>query len=430
MAGPIISRRLATARVKSVAELAAAADVRTCLEWFAARKRWIDNKHLELCRIPAPTFQEERRAEWMVSELAALGCRVETDPAGNVIAFPRTTGRDKPAIALTAHLDTVLAPRKMDDVTVDGGGRFQGPGVSDNGAGLAALLAMAGVLHENPWFPDLRSQLVFLANVGEEGEGNLSGMRYLCRRSPLAKTIETFVVLDGPSVEPITNRAIASRRFEVTMKGPGGHSWGDYGTANPVQALSRAITLFADNCAAARKEPMARAGGRSSFNFGIFDGGASVNSIPALARTKVDLRSEDPAAIEVMAALLTTSVERALAIENGTSEKGVLTARIREIGFRPAGALPEDAAIIHFLRAVDAHLGIRSRLECASTDANIPLAIPREAIAIGTGGHGGGAHTPEEWYDPAGRELGLKRIFLLLCLLARAADSRRSVTET
>ena len=186
MAGPTISRHLAPARVKSIAELATAADVRACLEWFAARKRWIDDKHLELCRIPAPTFQEERRAEWMVSELAALGCRVETDPAGNVIAFPTPAGGDKPAIALTAHLDTVLAPRKADDVTVDGGGRFQGPGVSDNGAGLAALLAMAGVLHENPLFPDLRSQLVFLANVGEEGEGNLSGMRYLCRQSPPA----------------------------------------------------------------------------------------------------------------------------------------------------------------------------------------------------------------------------------------------------
>ncbi len=425
MAGTAASRFSGSAGVESIAALAEAADVRLCLQWFAARKRWIDAKHLELCRIPALTFQEERRAEWMAAELRALGWKTHIDPAGNVIAG-EASREAAASIALTAHLDTVLAPRKPEEVTVGNRGRLEGPGVADNGAGLAALLAIAAVLKEHPLFRNQHPRLLLIANVGEEGEGNLSGMRYLCNQSELADRIGTFLVLDGPSTASITNRALASRRLEVTFEGSGGHSWSAHGVANPIHALSRAITLFCDERERLAKTPEETACERSSFNFGIFEGGISVNSIPTLARAKVDLRSEGPLQIDEMATLLKVSVGKALETMERNSPPGKLTARIREIGSRPGGVLPEDAPVLRCIKTVDAYLGIRSRLDCASTDANIPLSMGRQAVSIGAGGKGGGAHTPGEWFEPAGRELGLKRILLLLCLLLRAAGCREA----
>ena len=358
----------------------------------------------------------------MADEFRSLGCKVAIDRAGNVIAS-HGDGNEGAFIALTAHLDTVLAPRKPEDVKVTGSGRFEGPGVADNGAGLAALLAIAGAFHHFPAPGAALDRLVFVANVGEEGEGNLSGMRYLCRQSEMGSQILSYLVLDGPSIEHITSRAVASRRFEVTISGPGGHSWSDFGLGNPVHALSRAVTLFSDERIAQLRRDAGGNGSRSTFSFGVFDGGASVNAIPAAARAKLDLRSEDPVQIEEMAALLTSSVERALAMENGGSSGPRLAAKIREIGSRPGGHLPDDAAVLRYIRSVDAYLGIRAQEECASTDANIPLSLGREAVSIGAGGLGGGAHTPGEWYDPEGREIGLKRILLVLSLLLGTIES-------
>ena len=259
---------------------------------------------------------------------------------------------------------------------------------------------------------------MLIANVGEEGEGNLSGMRYLCRQANPGRLangarFRAFLVLDGPSTEHITCQALASRRFEVAITGPGGHSWRDSTVANPVHALSRAVTLFTDEADAA--------GPRSSFNFGLMQGGQSINSIPGEARAKVDLRSESAERIERMAALLATVVERAVEVENARRKGGRILARIKEIGARPGGGLPDNAPIVECMRAVDAYLGLRSHLDCSSTDANIPLSLGLAAVSIGAGGQGGGAHTPSEWFSPEGRETGLRRVLLALCwLLAEA----------
>ncbi len=385
--------------------------IRDALQSFNRDKQWINEQHLQLCRIAAPTFFEQPRAEWMLAQFRALGLIARIDRAGNVIAHP-VENREGPYVALTAHLDTVLAPRKPEDVSVDPDGRMHGPGVSDNGAGLTALLALARVIVSYPE-EDLFRSVVFIANVGEEGEGNLSGMRYLCRQSNTGSRIQSFLILDGPNTDHITSQALASRRFDVTISGPGGHSWSDYGLSNPVHALSRAITLFTEHRFGGNGSP------RSSYNFGIFEGGSSINSIPTQARTKVDIRSESSGKLEEIAALLTTCVERALEFENNRATGGKVTAKIKEIGSRPGGQLPEDARILQFIRAVDTHLGIRAHLDCASTDANIPLSIGLPAISIGAGGQGGGAHTPQEWFHPEGRELGLRRILLTLLLLLR-----------
>lgn len=405
-----------TLLAQSVAELAASSRVRACMDWFRSERGWINEQHLKLCRVPAPTFFEQKRAEWMAERFRSVGWEARLDRAGNVIAsLPGE--RDKAPVAVTAHLDTVLAPRSAEEIKVAGDGRFLGPGVSDNGAGLAALLALAAgwsaarPIENSPLSP------LLVANVGEEGEGNLSGMRYLCRPANGAR-FRAFLVLDGPSTDHITCQALASRRFDVTITGPGGHSWSDYGMGNPIHALSRAVTLFTDQALNGNGHPSVR----SSFNFGVIEGGSSINSIPSEARAKVDLRSENPERIERMAALLASAVERALEAENGRGGGGRVAGRVKEIGSRPGGTLGPDAPILECLRAVDAHLGIRSHTDCSSTDANIPLSQGMPAVSIGAGGQGGGAHTAAEWFQPEGRELGLRRILLALCWLLGAAE--------
>jgi tripeptide aminopeptidase len=394
------------ALAQSVADLSSATGVRAALDWFRRERSWIQEQHLKLCRIPAPTFFEQKRAEWMAASFRALQWDAKIDRAGNVVASLETR-RDTPLIAVTAHLDTVLAPRTADDIKIQRDGKLLGPGVSDNGAGLSALLAIAAVWQAAKPLEDSALSPVLIANVGEEGEGNLSGMRYLCR-SGASSRMKAFLVLDGPGTDRITSQALASRRFDVSITGPGGHSWSDYGVGNPVHALCRAITLFNDRVPAT--------GPKSSFNFGLIEGGSSINSIPSEARAKVDLRSESAARIDEMAALLGNAVDEAIGIENNRST-GRVAAKMKEIGSRPGGGLAPNAPILEYMRAVDAHLGIRSHLDCSSTDANIPLSLGIPAVSIGTGGQGGGAHTPAEWYQPEGRELGLRRILLTLCLL-------------
>jgi acetylornithine deacetylase/succinyl-diaminopimelate desuccinylase-like protein len=393
----------------SLHEVAQAREVREILQWFTREKQWINDIHQQLCRIPAPTFLESQRAEWFLGQMRASGLNARIDRAGNVLAM-QDPAAEGPFVALTAHLDTVLAPRTKDDIGVSPDGKFYGPGVSDNGAGLAALLAIAKAIQSVPG-ADF-TQLLLVANVAEEGEGNLNGMRALCKDGTgggLLGKIRSFLVLDGATTDHITSQALGSRRFEVLFTGPGGHSWSDYGTANAVHALARAVALFSETRIPGTP--------RSSLNVGVIEGGSSINAIPAQARAKVDIRSERNDRMDDLVQALNAAVDRAQEIENARATVGRVTGKIKEIGSRPAARLPDNASILSFIRAVDSHLGIRSHIECASTDANIPLSLGIPAISIGAGGQGGGAHTLQEWFSPEGRDLGLKRIFLMCCLL-------------
>ena len=391
----------------NLSDLAELPAVRDCLQFFTREKQWINEVHLQLCRVPAPTFLEQERAAWFLEQFRALGWEASIDRAGNVLAM----AGEPPYVALTAHLDTVLAPRGKDDIAVDAEGRFRGAGVSDNGAGLAALLAIARAWKNSRKLPEFPRGLLLVANVGEEGEGNLLGMRHLCKQSPLARKIDSFLIVDGANTDHITTRALGSRRFEVTFTGPGGHSWSDFGVGNPIHALCRAVALFA--------ETRLDAAPKSSVNVGLIEGGIGVNAIAQSARCKVDIRSESNGRMDQLVDVLASAVDRARDLENQRATSGRVSVKTKEIGSRPAAALPDEAPILRYLRAVDSHLGIRSNLDCSSTDANIPLAMGMPALAIGAGGLGGGAHTSQEWFSPAGRDLGLKRILLTLLMLMR-----------
>jgi acetylornithine deacetylase/succinyl-diaminopimelate desuccinylase-like protein len=395
-----------------IGDLSSAPGVRECLQFFTREKQWITEQQIQLCRVPAPTFLEMDRARWMLDQFTSCGCQASIDAAGNVVAFP-APGSEGPFVALTAHLDTVLAPRRPEEIFVDSSGRICGPGASDNGAGLAALIAVARAIRSAPEIQDCRRNLALIANVGEEGEGNLSGMRYLCRQSPLARKIAGFLVLDGATTSHITCQALGSRRFAVTFNGQGGHSWSDFGIGNPVHALGRTIAYFS--------ETRVNGAPRASYSFGTVEGGTSVNTIAAAARAKVDIRSESEVKIEELVEALSAAASRAEDAENERATGGKVSFKIKEIGSRPAGQLAPNSVFLPYLRAVDAHLGIRSYLDCASTDANIPLSLGIPALSIGAGGNGGGAHTAQEWFHPDGRDLGLKRIFLAICLLLRSA---------
>jgi tripeptide aminopeptidase len=395
----------------NISDLAEQRGVRDSLQWFTREKQWINETHLQLCRVPAPTLMEHERAAWFLEQFKAAGWEASIDRAGNVIA---SVGQ-APFVALTAHLDTVITARAKEEIFVEPDGRFRGPGVSDNGAGLAALLAMARAWKTGQNLPEFSRGLLLVANVAEEGEGNLLGMRFLCKQSPLAKKIESFLVVDGANLDHITTRALGSRRFELAFTGPGGHSWSDYGVGNPVHALCRAVALFA--------ETRLDGNPKSSFNVGLIEGGSGVNAIAQTARAKVDIRSESNQKMDELVDMLSAAADRARDLENQRATGGRIASKLKEIGSRPAAALPENAGILTHLRAVDAHLGIRSHVDCSSTDANIPLSLGLPAVAIGAGGAGGGAHTTAEWFHPEGRDLGLKRIFLTLLLLRRGEDN-------
>ncbi len=395
-------------------ELLESDGVRECLQFLTREKRWITERHLELCRIPAPTFQEQDRAERLAQLLTEMGHETQIDRAGNVVAAI-VYQRGAPFVALTAHMDTVLAPHDASDIYQRSNGWLAGPGVSDNGAGLAALLAVARALKTAPALRGCSHNLLLAATVGEEGEGNLSGMRHLCRQSSYARRLSAFLVLDGAGIDHITTQALGSRRFEILLTGPGGHSWSDFGAPNPVHALARAVARFADI-----ELP---AGVRCSINVGVIEGGSSINAIPSHARAKVDIRSESNAALDQIVIVLDEAVRAGVEEETRRAGGSVLSVKLREIGSRPAAELASDSRLLACLRAVDSHLGIRSTLDRASTDANIPLSLGREAVTIGAGGQGGGAHTTGEWFNPEGRDLGLKRIFLTLLLLLRGAAS-------
>lgn len=367
-------------------------------------RRW----QRELAEIAAPPFGESARSRWLQQRLTALGLEdVHADELDNVFGLIDRDGSES-LIGVSAHLDTVF-PLGTRLETREEGNRLYGPGISDNAAGVVAMLAVASALKYAGLQP--ATPVVFIGNVGEEGEGNLRGMRHIFSSPSWKNTLKTLLVIDGAGVDTYVTQALGSRRFEVTFRGPGGHSWSDFGVPNPIVLLARAVSRFSQG--AVPDSP------RTTFNVGVIQGGTSVNSIPESATARVDLRSASMEELHKLEERLRECVNEAwsevpLSFRSGESR---VRFEVESIGDRPAAELAPHSRILRAIRAVDAHLRIPSAPRLASTDANIPLSLGCEATTIGTGGEGGSAHTLREWFDCTNRDLGLKRILLTLLTL-------------
>jgi len=379
------------------------AAVRAALDWFSRNLNWINDQQSRITEIPAPPFQEQQRAAAIKTLLASSGLRVEIDKVGNVIG-ELPGANEKEIVVVAAHLDTVF-PAGTEVKVHRESGRMSAPGISDNGTGLAALVALARAIHESKIKP--QRTILFVADVGEEGEGNLRGMRAIV--DTYRSKMKAAIVLDGSGTDHVTTKALASRRLEVLITGPGGHSWSDFGMPNPINALVRASVRFINTRVPASP--------RTTFNLGQIEGGTSINSVPHEARLKVDIRSENEDELLKLESALRECVSAGVRDEMESPRdrsKGKLEWKVELLGSRPGGELAPDSPLLAALRSADQYVGNQSRVERSSTDANIPLANGIDAISIGAGGTGGGAHSLQEWYEPSGREMGLRRAFLAL----------------
>ena len=395
---------------RRIAHLAALTAVHRAFHWLHLHQPQLRQWQLEFVRIPAPPFGEAKRAAWFLDRFHALGLtNIHTDDEGNVLAElapENPVHATLPCVLISAHLDTVFPPgTDCNPVELEDSPRIHAPGICDNAAGLSALLGIAAALRHARIAPPI--PILFCANVGEEGEGDLRGMRHLFERGPYRKRIAAAIILEGSGTSAVVTRALGSLRFRVTITGPGGHSWNDAGTPNPILILSHALTQIAS-----LKLP---ASPLTTINVGHISGGTSINSIPESATALLDLRSTDSTQLISTATAIHEILDEIVSsFATHKTTLGPPKLHIQTIGNRPAAALPDDSPLLRTLRATDRHLSIRTELRLGSTDANIPLSRQIPAIALGTGGMGGGIHTLQEWYDPADRETALRRILLTL----------------
>jgi acetylornithine deacetylase/succinyl-diaminopimelate desuccinylase-like protein len=365
-----------------------------------------------LSAIPAPTGAEAQRAARAAELFREVGLRdVFIDEIGNVHAWyrgdeGRGSGDRSAPVVLAAHLDTVFGP----DVRVAverRGERLEGPGISDNARGLAALVGVAEalVLARVP----TRHPVLFAGTVGEEGSGDLRGAKFLLHGKPPA----AFIALDGAGLERIVHRALGSRRYRVTYRGPGGHSWAAFGVANPANAVGRAVALLAD--LPAKPEP------RTTCAVVRLGGGTALNSIPQEAWLELDLRSEDAKALGQLDVTVRAALERAAEDENRHRTPGSVPLRVdvQLLGDRPSGVTPRTHPLVQSALAANRALGRDAELASASTDANVAIALGIPAIALGAGGRAGDAHLPTEWYENVDGSLGVLRALLVTTAMAQ-----------
>jgi len=379
--------------------------VARALRFFETKADAITEEHIRICSIPASPFGEQERAEYLSRKFSELGLsEVEIDEEGNCLGLLRGSSRS-PLMVVSAHLDTVFSADTNFNV-VRRNGKLYAPGIADDGCGLAALIALVQAI-QTQQIP-IEGSILFVGTVGEEGEGNLRGVRHLFTKGRWAKHVDSFLSFDGPGLDRITNRALGSRRYRVEVTGPGGHSWGDFGLPNPVHAIGRAISRLAGF--PAPKEP------RTTFNVGRIEGGRSVNSIPSEASMEVDLRSAAEAELQRLDAFFRRATRDAVDEENATRRAGdpLLKLKVDLIGERPTGETPADSPLVELAMEATKLLGGDPRLDQSSTDSNLPISLGVPAITLGAGGSSAYSHSLDEWYDPRGRDLGLKRGLLVI----------------
>lgn len=401
-----LASSLKTAPPQTIRQLSTLPEVEQALRFFETNAEAITEEQIRICSVPATPFAEQPRAEYLAQRFRQLGLtEVSIDEEGNCLGLFAGSS-STPLIVVSAHLDTVF-PTGTDFTVRRQGTRLLAPGIADDGCGLVALIAIIQALRAAQI--QTEGSILFVGTVGEEGEGNLRGVRHLLTRGSWAKRkIDAFLSFDGPGVDRITNRALGSRRYRVEITGPGGHSWGDFGLPNPVHALGRAISRLA--AYPVPKDP------RTTFNVGSIEGGTSVNAIPARAAMEVDLRSTGEAELRRLDAFFRRGMKEATEEESATRRPGdpPLKLNLILIGERPSGETPADSPLVKLAIETTRLLGVEPRLDQSSTDSNLPISLGIPAITLGAGGTSGSSHTLAEWYDPRDRDRGLKRGLLVI----------------
>jgi tripeptide aminopeptidase len=389
----------------TVRQLLSSPHVTRALRSFETNADAITEEQIRICSIPASPFGEQERAKYLSRKFLDLGLTdVEIDEEGNCLGLLKGSSQT-PLLVVSAHLDTVFA-KGTDFSITRRDERLFAPGIADDGCGLAALIALIQAI-QTEQIP-LEGSILFVGTVGEEGEGNLRGVRYLFTKGRWATQIEAFLSFDGPGLDRITNRALGSHRYRVEITGPGGHSWGDFGLPNPVHAIGRAVSRLASF--PAPKEP------RTTFNVGRIEGGTSVNSIPSQASMEVDLRSAAERELQRLDAFFRHAMREAVDEENAIRRTGdpPLSLKVNLIGERPTGETRADSPLVEVALEATRALGVTPRLDQSSTDSNLPISLGIPAITLGAGGSSGASHSLDEWYDPRERDLGLKRGLLVI----------------
>jgi acetylornithine deacetylase/succinyl-diaminopimelate desuccinylase-like protein len=382
-----------TSRAESmIREVMASDTYRSAVATLTAEHDRTVDDIITLTQIAAPSFKEETRAQAFRAMAEAHGLKnVEIDAEGNVTGMRPGIGNG-PLICVAAHLDTVF-PAGTELTVRREGTRLFAPGVGDDTRSLAVLLAWLRAMDAAN--VRTRADVLFVADVGEEGPGDLRGMRHLFQRGPYKDRISAFITVDSPDMEHIAVGGVGSKRYRVTFKGPGGHSYGAFGLVNPMFAMADAITRLGQTTVPARP--------KTTYSASVTGGGTSINSIPNSVWTDFDLRSEAPEELARLEAAFLGLIDKAIATENATrsTRAGTITAEIEKIGDRPAGRTDTDTELVQLAHAsITAH-GFQPSFEFSSTDANIPMSLGIPAIKIGSGGTGGRGHSLEEWIDVA-----------------------------
>jgi acetylornithine deacetylase/succinyl-diaminopimelate desuccinylase-like protein len=389
-----------------LARLARDPAIRKAFSYLEAKDGEALKDLITLTEIEAPPFKEGKRAAKYAAMLREAGAdSVHIDEAGNVIALRRgkVGGR---VVAIAGHLDTVF-PEGTDVTVTQRGDTLFAPGIGDDSRGLVVVLHALKAMQEAGIRTD--ADLLFVGTVGEEGLGDLRGVKHLFRQG--GPKIDAFIAVDGGDDTRIVTQGLGSKRYRVTFKGPGGHSWGAFGAANPVHALGRAVRLFDDAAA----KYTASAAAPTSYNVGRIGGGTSVNSIPFEAWMEVDMRSEEQGSLLKIDSIFRASVQQALAEQNQQTRRGArMTVDMELVGDRPSGKTAADAPLLLRTMAATRHFGDVPALESSSTDANIPIALGIPAVTITRGGIGGRAHSPDEWWINRRGPVAIQRALLLL----------------
>ncbi len=366
-------------------------------------------RHIELTEIEAPPFKEARRAKVFADYFKTLGMdSVWIDTEGNVLGLLQGSEGNR-TVALDAHLDTVFPEGTEVKVRIENDTLYA-PGIGDDTRGLSMLLTLLETIKTEQIQP--KDDLLFVGSVGEEGLGDLRGVKHLFRSG--GPRIDAWIAIDGGAIGRVNNKGLGSYRYRITFSGPGGHSWGAFGLANPHHALGQAITNFVQTADAYTSK-----GPKTSYNVGVISGGTSINSIPFESVMEIDIRSVDPARLEVMESLLEDAVNQALLDQNQRKRRGPeLTVKIDKIGNRPSGELSDQLPLVQRTLAATQAFGVTPYLTRGSTNSNIPIAKGIPAVTIGRGGDGGNAHSLDEWWT---NKEGHKAIQLALLILLMEA---------